>query len=105
MSAQELEIRLIALEAEVARLKKKVEADDENIVPWWEKISGTFADDPIYDEAMRLGREYRESLRPKTKKTKEEMRWLSSTPAAFCEIISDKTRRVKKYELLSYTHS
>jgi hypothetical protein len=31
--------------------------------PWWEKIVGTFADNPVYDEAMRLGREYRESLR------------------------------------------
>lgn len=72
MSARELEIRLIALEAEVARLKKKVEATDETALPWWEKISGTFADDPIYDEAMQLGREYRESLRPKTKKQRKK---------------------------------
>lgn len=29
--------------------------------PWWEEIRGTFRDDPVYDEAMRLGREWRES--------------------------------------------
>lgn len=72
MSAQELEIRLIALEAEVARLKNKVEGKEENPIPWWEKISGTFADDPIYDEAMRLGKKYRESLRPKDKGLKKK---------------------------------
>lgn len=29
----------------------------------WRAIVGTFADDPLYDEAMRLGREWRESER------------------------------------------
>ena len=29
----------------------------------WEAIVGTFADDPLYEEAMRLGREWRESQR------------------------------------------
>jgi len=27
----------------------------------WKAIVGAFADDPLYDEAMRLGREWRES--------------------------------------------
>lgn len=56
---EQLEERLAHLEAEVARLKRKV----ENPSPWWEQIAGTFADNPAYDEAMHLGREYRESLR------------------------------------------
>ena len=30
-----------------------------------DEIYGAFENDPIYEEAMRLGREYRESLRPK----------------------------------------
>ncbi|MBD2490565.1 hypothetical protein [Aulosira sp. FACHB-615] len=29
---------------------------------WWQKIAGTFADNSAYDQAMQLGREYRESL-------------------------------------------
>lgn len=31
--------------------------------PWWEEICGTFADNSVYDAAMRLGRDYRNSLR------------------------------------------
>jgi hypothetical protein len=60
---EQLEERLAYLEAEVAKLKSKAE-NDAAPIPWWEKIAGTFADNPDYDEAMQLGREYRESLRP-----------------------------------------
>lgn len=28
---------------------------------WWREIAGTFANNPDFEEAMRLGREYRES--------------------------------------------
>lgn len=60
MTNIEIEKRLAVLEAEVASLKSKVEKkDDKNEVPWWKQRIGMFADDPIYDEAMRLGREYR----------------------------------------------
>jgi hypothetical protein len=56
-----MEKRLADLEAEVARLKVKV--DQAGVTkPWWEEIVGTFADNPDYEEAMRLGREYRRSL-------------------------------------------
>jgi len=68
MAVSKLEMRVAALEAEVARLKRKVEAAPEPEKPWWEKIWGTFANDPIYDEAMELGRKYRESLRPKPRR-------------------------------------
>lgn len=66
MTTTELETRVANLEAIVAQLQKKIEnpASDEK-QPWWEKIIGTFADDEAHEEAMRLGREYRESLRPK----------------------------------------
>lgn len=63
MAAPTIEERLAALEAEVARLKER-QLGDEAKKPWWEEIWGTFKDDPHYEEAMRLGREYRESLRP-----------------------------------------
>jgi hypothetical protein len=67
MSNTELEARLIALETEVARLKAQRQTSVET--PWWEEILGSFANDPAYDEAMQLGRQYRESLRPPTEPT------------------------------------
>ena len=63
MPKNSIENRITALENELERLKKKVDVDPR---PWWEQIFGRFANDPMYEEAMRLGREYRESLRPKT---------------------------------------
>jgi hypothetical protein len=60
---EQLEERVAYLEAEVARLRNKV---DSSVAPkpWWEQVVGAFADNSAYDEAMRLGREYRDSLRP-----------------------------------------
>ena len=69
--SEQLEQRVALLEAEVARLKNKVE-NDSSSRPWWEKIAGTFADNPAYDEAMQLGREYRESLRPSSSESSED---------------------------------
>jgi hypothetical protein len=60
---EQLEERVAHLEAEVAQLKNKIE-NGESSKPWWETIVGTFADNLAYDEAMQLGREYRDSLRP-----------------------------------------
>jgi hypothetical protein len=51
------------LEPEPTHLKSKLEIDLSSS-PWWEQIAGTFAGKSVYDEAMRLGREYRGSLRP-----------------------------------------
>jgi hypothetical protein len=65
MAAKSLEERVAALEAEVARLKQQPTGTTDAQRPWWEEIWGTFKDDSVYAEAMRLGREYRESLRPK----------------------------------------
>jgi hypothetical protein len=72
MSAGSVEDRLAALEAEVARLRTKLEEKEEPAVPWWKKIAGTFEGDPYYAEAMRLGREYRQSLRPKRRNQKRK---------------------------------
>ena len=62
MTLSALEKRDAALEEELTALRRKFEAAGE---PWWKRIAGTFEHDPIYEEAMKLGREYRESLRPK----------------------------------------
>lgn len=58
-----IEERLARLEEEVARLKQARKSDKANALPWWERIRGTFRDDPDYDEAMRLGCQWRESFR------------------------------------------
>jgi hypothetical protein len=71
MAAHNLEKRVTMLEQEVSRLRFLLERQKKS-KPWWEQIAGTFANDPLYDEAMRLGREYRESTRPKTKKVKKK---------------------------------
>ncbi len=60
--SEQLEERVAILEAEVAHLKSKLEVVSLPTKPWWERIAGTFADNSAYDEAMQLGREYRESL-------------------------------------------
>ncbi len=70
MSLEALEERMDALEVEVKQLKQQSNPDTAgpdtaDKAPWWERIRGQFKDDPVYEEAMRLGREYRESLRPK----------------------------------------
>lgn len=64
MAKLTLEERAAVLEAEVTRLKHEKNGVSIIDKPWWEQIRGTFKDDLDYVEAMRLGREYRESLRP-----------------------------------------
>ncbi|GAA6614975.1 hypothetical protein [Scytonema sp. NUACC26] len=68
---EKLEERVALLEAEVARLKRKVESDSSQS-PWWEKITGTFANNSAYNEAMRLGSEYRKSLRSSSPESFDE---------------------------------
>jgi hypothetical protein len=64
MTKQTLAERVAAMEAEIRYLKSAVERLANQAVPWWEQIVGIFGDDPAFAEAMRLGRQYRESLRP-----------------------------------------
>ena len=59
MATTEIEIRVLALENEVSTLKDKLAKIEKSPKAWWQKISGTFAEDADYEEAMRLGREYR----------------------------------------------
>ena len=69
MASDTLERRVTAVERELAQLKKRLaKADGRAGAPRWEKIFGSFADSEGFEEAVRLGREYRESLRPKEQK-------------------------------------
>jgi hypothetical protein len=63
-----LESRVATLEVKVEQLQRLLQTGAREAKPWWEHIVGAFADDPAFEEAMRLGREYRESLRPKPSK-------------------------------------
>ena len=65
MSTETLEGRLSVVEKEVAELKNLVALKQSRMgTAWWEQIFGSFADSEGFEEAVRLGREYRESLRP-----------------------------------------
>ena len=61
-----LKYRVDVLEQELAMLKARVDGNPAN--PWWVELFGVCKDDPLFDEAMRLGAKYRESLRPKPRK-------------------------------------
>jgi hypothetical protein len=62
MGPARIEKRVAALEEELARLKSQVERARAS-KPWWERIAGSFKDDPVYEKAMKLGRQYRRSQR------------------------------------------
>ncbi len=62
MAATSLEERMAVLEAEVARIKQRLIGEQpQDAVPWWERRFGAFKDDSMYEEAMRLGTQYRTS--------------------------------------------
>ncbi|HMV51640.1 MAG TPA: hypothetical protein PLD20_30800 [Blastocatellia bacterium] len=65
-----LESRVATLEAEMQQLKAQGNSNGAPAEDWVDRIYGLFADYPDFDEVIRLGREYRESLRPKPKKKK-----------------------------------
>ncbi len=61
MTAEDLLRRVEALEAEVRQLKAPSAAHAGDRLPGFGRI-GRFADDPTFDEAVRLGREYRDRV-------------------------------------------
>jgi hypothetical protein len=62
MSTMTLEERVAILEQELLMLKRQL--PKPAVVPWWEQISGVFADTPAFDEVVDFGRQDRESQRP-----------------------------------------
>ena len=79
MTKAQLERRVYALEEQVARLKAELEEVRGPQVPGWQKIIGSFENDPEFKEAMRLGREWRESFRPKKRSPKKKSRKAKSS--------------------------
>jgi len=74
MASTNIEQRLQALEHEVAELKQRLETAPSPTEPWWRKISGIFANDPAYEEAMRLGRQWREKENARSLRKKKRTR-------------------------------
>jgi hypothetical protein len=57
-----LEDRVRELEAQMQEVLATQKSRDQQA--GWEQIIGSFSESEGFDEAMRLGREYRDSLRP-----------------------------------------
>ncbi len=66
MSAQTIEERLTAVEAELQKLKREKEQDEAQAEEprGWKRIVGIFADNPEFEEAVKAGKEWRDSFRP-----------------------------------------
>lgn len=74
MTLKELESRLVSLEAAVKELQQQLQTRNGVTPPsdaaapqqrhWWRDDAGRFADDPVFEEMVRLGQAYRDSLRP-----------------------------------------
>ena len=61
LSQQQLEEKVIYLEQEMNQVKKILSINVKKSVPWWEEITGTFADNLAFEEAIELGNQYRQS--------------------------------------------
>jgi len=68
MTANELAKRVEQLEKAVQDLTARFAQLNPPKEKWWESQAGRFANDPVFDDIVRLGKEYRESLRPGKKK-------------------------------------
>jgi len=69
-----LEARVKQLEAEVRDLKTRLQTVPES--PWYRQILGSLANDPVFDEIVRLGRDLRAAERnpPRRKATARQRR-------------------------------
>ena len=82
MTQAEIEKRLLALEEEI-RLLKSQAAPNKADPKWVLAHAGRFANDPGFDEVVRLGKEYRESLdrKPKNKASRVISVWARPSPS------------------------
>lgn len=59
--SQQLEARVANLEKELAQMKDILAESLKKKEPWWLKVAGSFENDLTFDEAVRLGQEWRKS--------------------------------------------
>jgi hypothetical protein len=65
-----LEQRVALLEREVEEMRRQLPRH-ESTCEWLQRVSGSFKDDPEFEEIVRLGREFREADRPKDDEAEE----------------------------------
>ncbi len=61
--SQHLESRVATLETEIVQMRQMLSAFVQKKNPWWLKVAGSFENDPSFDEATRLGQEWRKSAK------------------------------------------
>jgi hypothetical protein len=71
MTNSELVKRIEVLERELNVLKLKIEGVPKGDKRWFFATSGIFKDDPDFEDAVRIGREYRESFKPGGRKKRK----------------------------------
>jgi hypothetical protein len=59
--SQQLEMRVATLELELAQMKQVLAESSRRKNAWWLEIAGSCENDPTFDEAVRLGQEWRKS--------------------------------------------
>ena len=64
MTSAQLEKRVAVLEAELTKLKSKIEGPDASGSRGGNRLPGRFRTIPIYQKAMKLGQQYRRSQQP-----------------------------------------
>ena len=62
-----LEKRVTALEQKVGELEQQLAQRETCGRRWIDDLYGRFANDPVFAKAMKLGRTYRRSLRPRSR--------------------------------------
>ena len=62
---QQLEARVAALERELNSLRAQLNGGQQE--PWYRRVAGAFADDPVYAEITRLGQKLRRAERRKSR--------------------------------------
>ncbi len=70
MTLAQVEKKLAVLESEIEQLKRQ-SGVPHRTGKWYVENSGQFKNDPVYEEIVRRGRKYRESLRPKIRGKKK----------------------------------
>jgi hypothetical protein len=60
----EIEQRLAAIEANITQLQQQISTTSQP--NWIAQVTGTFRDEPAFDEILAYGREFRQADKPKT---------------------------------------